>query len=431
VVKPVRKTIPPKDVKLGMYVHGFEGSWFDHPFWRAGFQIEDEDKLRKIRTSAVTGVIVEWTPESDEPPRPKMPLPPRSPDAAAAMMRRAVQTVVPRPEHPEKAEPIEIQQAKAVIKRARSVVVSVFDRARLGQAVQMDEVTAVVDEVSEAVLRNPAAMVKVARLKAKSDYTYMHSVAVCTLMVNFARTLNLPERSYRPLGMAGLLHDVGKLAIDDELLDKPGALTDAEFDQIKLHTVRGRDILADSMDVPAEALDVVLHHHERLNGKGYPFGLSGDEISLNARMGAICDIYDALTSMRPYKRGWAPLDALQAMASWEGHLDPALLFQFMRSIGIYVPGTLVELRSRRLGVILPQGARAGMARARAFFCMRSRDFVEPVDVDLGESLRHDLPLREADPLRFGFTDWDLMKAAILAGGDPRRLADGGQEAVNS
>jgi HD-GYP domain-containing protein (c-di-GMP phosphodiesterase class II) len=408
---------------MGMFVHGFEGSWFSHPFWRAGFEIEDEATLEKIRESAVEGVIVEWIPESDEPPMPVKPAPALSPDAAAAMMRRAIHGIAPHVASHDKAEPIEIQQAKAVMSRARSVVISVFDQARLGRAIRASDVAAVVDDVSEAVLRNPSAMIKVARLKSKNEYTYMHSVAVCTLMVNFARTLNLPESSYRPLGLAGLLHDVGKLSIDDDILEKAGSLTPAEFDEIKMHTVRGRDMLADSTDVPATALDVVLHHHERMNGTGYPFGLAADQISLDARMGAICDIYDALTSNRPYKKGWAPQDALTAMEGWEGHLDPDLLFQFMRSLGMFLPGTLVELRSRRLAVILPQGPRALLPKARAFFCMRARDFIEPVDVGLGENLNHDQPLRKADPGRFGFADWKTMKAAILAGGDPRPIAD--------
>jgi len=405
-----------------MYVHGFEGSWFSHPFWRAGFEIQDDATLGKIRESTVKGVVIEWIPESDEPPTPSHAKPRSSHDAAAAM-RRAVQTLVPHAGHQEASQASEFQQAKATMKRAKSVVVSVFEEARLGRAIKASEVAAVVDDVSEAVLRNPSAMIKVARLKSKNEYTYMHSLAVCTLMVNFARTLNLPESTYRPLGMAGLLHDVGKLAIDDDILEKPGSLTAAEFELIKLHTVRGHDLLADSADVPAVALDVCLHHHERMNGTGYPFGLSADQISLDARMGAICDIYDALTSDRPYKKGWSPAEALQAMASWEGHLDPQLLFVFMRSIGIFVPGTLVELRSRRLGVILPQGPRAATHKARAFFCLQARDFIEPVDIELGESLRHDQPMRDADPARFGFSDWDAMKDAILQGGDPRRFAD--------
>lgn len=413
-----------------MYVHGFEGSWFSHPFWRAGFEIADAATLDKIRESAVEGVIIEWIPESDEPPTLKPAAHGRSHDAAAAMMRRAVQSIVPHAGHQERGESAEIEQAKAVMKRARSEVGRVFDQARLGRAVRASDVAAVVDEVSEAVLRNPGAMVKVARLKSKSDYTYMHSLAVCTLMVNFARTLNLPEEQYRPLGMAGLLHDVGKLSIDDDILEKAGKLTAEEFEEIKLHTVRGHDLLADSVDTPEAALDVCLHHHERMNGTGYPFGLQADAISLDARMGAICDIYDALTAHRPYKRGWTPIDALTGMASWEGHLDPHLMFQFMRSIGMYVPGTLVELRSRRLGVILPQGQRATVSRARAFYCLRARDFIEPEIVTLGESLRHDLPLREADPALLGFGDWEAMRAVIMVGGDPRSLVDRNPRAVN-
>lgn len=420
-MKPVRKSIAPRELKLGMFVHGFEGSWFSHPFWRAGFEVRDEATLNKIRESAVGGVIVEWIAESDEPPVPS-PAQQRSPDDAAAVMRRAMQTLVPHAGHQAASEASEIEQAKATMKRARAVVVSIFEQARLGRAIKGSEVAAVVDDVSEAVLRNPSAMIKVARLKSKNEYTYMHSLAVCTLMVNFARTLNLPESTYRPLGMAGLLHDVGKLAVDDDILDKPGSLTPAEFEEIKLHTVRGRDLLADSSDVPAAALDVCLHHHERMNGTGYPFGLSADQISLEARMGAICDIYDALTSDRPYKKSWTPVEALQAMESWEGHLDPELLFRFMQSIGIFVPGTLVELRSRRLAVILPQGPRTGVMQARAFFDMRARDFMALEDVRLGDSLRFDQAMRVADPQRFGFTDWTTMQTMILTGGDPRRLA---------
>ncbi len=166
-----------------------------------------------------------------------------------------------------------------------------------------------------------------------------------------------------------------------------------------------------------------------MNGTGYPFGLKADEISRAARMGAICDIYDALTSHRPYKRGWGTARCAQGHGGLgRSSRSRAAVFRFMQSIGMFVPGALVELRSRRLGVILPQGARTGIMQARAFFDLQARDFIEPEDVRLGESLRFDQAMRLADPARFGFTDWGAMQAAILAGHDPRPA--GGQGSLD-
>jgi putative nucleotidyltransferase with HDIG domain len=409
---------------MGMRVMGFEGSWLAHPFWRCNFVIEDEATLRKVRESKVTGVVIEA--QAEQPSARARP-PASAPPRPAAAKPSPQMPPISRLSAPEPAPPShqhdEVERAKAVLKRARAVMARVFEQARLGRSVRASEVSALVDEISEAVMRNPGAMVNVARLKTKTEYTYMHSVAVCTLMVNFARTLGLPEESHRAIGLAGLLHDVGKVTIPEEILDKPGRLTEAEYELIKMHTLNGRDLIAGSTDMPEVAIDVCTHHHERMDGTGYPFGHHAGQLTLHARMGAICDVYDALTSDRIYKAGWLPQETLTQMHGWQGHFDPELFFEFLKSVQIFPAGMLVELRSQRVGIILPPTRRNARPRARAFYDLRTRSFIAPEDVPLGESLRHDLPLREVDPVRLAFPHWERARGLLLDNKDPRPVLD--------
>ncbi|MBB5986346.1 HD-GYP domain-containing protein [Sphingobium lignivorans] len=415
----MRKTIAPGKVRMGMKVLGFEGSWLHHPFWKKNFRIDDPETLRKVQESDVSGVVIEIGIEDIAVP---VTAPRQAPAPASARPPRRTEAFVPvaRSEAPINQD---LERAKAVMQRARRIMFRVFEEGRLGRAVRGSDVSGLVEEISDAVMRNPAAMLHVARMKSKTEYTYMHSVAVCTLMINFARTLDLPEDSHRAIGMAGLLHDLGKVTMPIEILNKTGPLTDAEFEQMKMHTLNGRDLIAESTDIPEIALDVCAHHHEKMDGTGYPFGRQGAQLSVHARMSAICDVYDALTSDRIYKPSWTPQQALGAMQAWHGHFDDRLYFQFLRSVGIFPPGMLVELRSQRLAMILPGGRRNSRPRARAFYDLRQRDFIEPVDVQLDDSLRHDQVLREASPLAHGLPDWDLLKAALLGGRDPRPMVD--------
>jgi putative nucleotidyltransferase with HDIG domain len=422
----MRKTIVPGDAQMGMRVMGFEGSWLHHPFWKTNFVIDDAETLRRVREANIPGVIIETQTNPDTrvvraQAREATLIAPERKIITPALLAEARSDRAAASRGP--SEDADLTRAKAVMNRARKVMFNLFEQARLGRAVRAGEVTALADEIAESVMRNPGAMLNVARLKSKTEYTYMHSVAVCTLMINLAKTLNMPENGYRAIGLAGLLHDVGKVTIPLEILDKAGKLTDAEYEEIKRHTTNGRDLIAESTDVPEIALDVCAHHHEKMDGTGYPFGLHGSELSIHARMGAICDVYDALTSDRIYKAGWTPQDALSSMQEWEGHFDPTLFFQFQRSIGIFPVGMLVELRSQRLGVILPNSRRNARPRASAFYDMRAQDFIAPEIVLLDESLRHDQAMRAADPARWSLQNWDMARAALLDGKDPRPLLD--------
>lgn len=261
-----------------------------------------------------------------------------------------------------------------------------FNDVRMGKALDVAEAATLVAEINSSIERNPNALVSLARLKNADEYTYLHSVAVCMLMLALAKKLNLNEKQARQAGVAGLLHDIGKMMIPSEVLNKPDKLTDEEFDTIKKHPRRGWEILKSSYQVDDVALDVCLHHHERVDGKGYPEKISGDDLTLFARMGAVCDVYDAISSDRCYKKAWGPAESISKMASWrEGHFDETIFSAFVKTIGIYPNGTLLKLKSERLGVVLEQSKKTLVAPiVKIFFSIRANAYIPMEIIDLSK-----------------------------------------------
>jgi putative nucleotidyltransferase with HDIG domain len=362
-----------------MFVQGFDESWLKHNFWRTKFVIKDAATLREIQISGVANCWIDVSKGSDvaaeKPPEPAAVAPrpaPSKPEPPAAPKRVALSD--------------ELQRAAQVRARSAETMRRMFTDVRMGNAIQPSECVSLVDDIVESINRHPDALLSLARLKTADEYTYMHSAAVCALMVALGRQLGFNEAQCREAGMAGMLHDLGKAAMPQDVLNKPGKLTDEEFEIIKQHPVRGYEMLLAGGAVSDSVMDVCHHHHERVDGTGYPDRLKGEQISLLSRMGAVCDVYDAVTSNRPYKAGWDPAQALAQMATWKGHFDETIFQSFVKSVGIYPVGSLVRMRSGRLAVVLEQNSGAlTKPRVKLFFSTKAGLPLKPQVMDLAGS----------------------------------------------
>lgn len=398
-----------------MHLHSMCGAWLDHPFWKSKFTLEDLADLHKLQASGIEECWIDVAkgldvaaPAAAAPQT--VPVEPVEPAPATAPAAEAPPVAAPPvPERTEFNE--ELRRAAVLIGKSKQAVTALFAEARMGKAIDADECLPLVDEIASSVWRNPGAMVSLARLKTHDDYTYMHSVAVCALMVALARQLSLDEHQTRVAGLAGLLHDMGKAVMPTEILNKPGKLTDVEFDVMRSHPERGHALLQGG-SAPPEALDVCLHHHEKMDGSGYPKGLRGEEISLMARMGAVCDVYDAITSNRPYKAGWDPAEAIRKMAEWRGsHFDDAVYQAFVKSLGIYPTGSLVRMQSGRLAVVVSQNERSLVTPVvKVFFSTRSQMPIPPETVDLSHPAVTDRIAARESNATWKFTHLDELWA---------------------
>lgn len=400
------KRIAVADLRIGMYVQEFCGSWMDHPFWKSKFLLNSPQDLQRIRASSIGELWIDVSKGLDVEAGAVVSTEAEAQKEVEATLMAAVQ---PRSTALSASMDAELERAAKLCARSKQAVLSMFGDARMGKALNFEQAESLVEEISDSVMRHPNALISLARLKHADEYTYMHSVAVCALMIALARQLGLGEGAVREAGLAGLLHDVGKMAIDQDVLNKPGKLSDAEFSAVRRHPEAGGKILLAGKQVSALVLDVCLHHHEKVDGSGYPHGLQGEQISLFARMGAVCDVYDAITSNRPYKQGWDPAESIRKMAEWKGHFDEDVFQAFVKTVGIYPVGALVRLESGRLAVVLEQNAKSLLVpKVKAFFLAKSKVQIPPVLIDLSKANAQDRIVGRESAAAWGFEHLDEL-----------------------
>lgn len=375
------KKIGIEQVKPGMYIHDPNCSWMDHPFVSNRFAVKDEAMVRQLKSIGMHDVYIDTE---------------KGLDVAEALTREEVDQEIDEQirnfAEEQHAVPAtvtlaqEVQRARKLHGDANRIVKGIITDARLGKQIELEKVEPLVERMVDSIFRQQDALLPLVRLKNHDEYTFQHSVSVCALMIAFARSLKMPREIIKEIAIGALLHDVGKANVPDEILNKPAKLTDAEFSRMKSHVVQSIIILQHTPGISQIMLDVAGQHHERHDGTGYPNKLKGKEISVYGQMGAIVDVYDAITSERVYHKGMPPTEALKKLLEWSKfHFNPEMVQSFIRTLGIYPSGSLVRLESGRLGVVMQQHAEKLLQPlVKVFYQADKRHYLTPEEIDLAK-----------------------------------------------
>ncbi|HOY65465.1 MAG TPA: HD-GYP domain-containing protein [Candidatus Ozemobacteraceae bacterium] len=244
---------------------------------------------------------------------------------------------------------------------AFKVVSNVVNSVRTGQSIEAAPSKEVASHLVGEILASPDAIINLIDIKSFDDYTFTHNINVATIAIMIGHAMDMKKDDLHELGTGALLHDVGKLKVSLSILNKDGKLTDSEFAEMKRHSVYGYEILCRSVDLTERSRQVALLHHERFGGSGYPKGLKGRDIPLFARITTIADVYDALTTDRPYRVSMTPYDAIKiVMSGVDNQFDPEVLQHFIRRLSLYPNGSLVKLNDGSIGMVLRANRQAVM-----------------------------------------------------------------------
>lgn len=330
-----RKKINVAHLNIGMHVVELDRPWSESPFLFQGITLETQKDVEMVQECCAF-VIVEVTEEE-------------------WLEKRGTHThKVRRTLYVEKKSiATDVADANRTYQVAKSHIKLLLTSVQLGQALATEDTQTIVTECVNRVMHNPNAILWLTRLKSNDDYTAEHCINVSLLAIALGHHMGLEQWELENLGICGLLHDIGKMNVADEILNKPGPLTAEEFAEMAKHPLYGKKLLMERSDIYLGAVDVAYNHHERLDGKGYPRGLDASKISLFTRIVTIVDAYDAMTSNRCYKKGMSSLEALKIINKHKGtQFDQEAAQKFIVMIGIYPPGYLMEMTNGEVGIIL-------------------------------------------------------------------------------
>jgi len=359
-------------LELGMHVIRLDRPWEETDFLMQGFVIHDRETVEALARQCnfvyietTTRGTTEYKVENnDERRKQKQGLFARASKRKAPTPSQAptLSTEDPQSPPPESrrvsytnkiSTEAELPRARESYSSAKSSVKSIMEGIRIGRAIDINGAREVVDDIVEGILRNKDALAWLTKIKNKDEYTAEHSLNVSILAATFARHLGHSEIEIKKVALGGLLHDVGKAKIPDEILNKEGRFTDEEYEIMKRHTVLGKDLLMSVPNKDYSSIDIAFCHHERIDGRGYPRQLKARQIPYFAKVVGLADAYDAITSSRCYDNARASMEALDIIYKCKGvQFDEKLALEFIKCIGIYPPGSIVELKGGNVGIVI-------------------------------------------------------------------------------
>lgn len=347
-----RELVDVRDLKLGMYVVDLDRPWmdmpFEPPFELQGFTIRSDDEISTLKRYCN---FVYIDPDLSTP---VSRVTPRRQGASLAVHPAAFYTDLPEPHYKDvHSVEQELPRAQEIVTDADGVYDKVLDDIRSGARFDARAVRESVTSLVDSVLRNPDAAQWLMQLKHRDAYTYLHSMEVCILSLALGRHIGLPRADLATLGMATLLQDIGKLRVPESLLRKREPLLLWERDALRKHVQESASMLRDNGGVMEPVIDIVVQHHERFNGSGYPRGLHGTQVSPMGYIAGICDTYRAMTTERPYRAALTSFDALMRLYESRDQEFPAALTEhFIQSVGIFSVGSFVMLNTGEVGVVV-------------------------------------------------------------------------------
>ena len=339
------------DLKIGMHVSNLDRPWLDTPFLLQGFIISGDDDINALQQHCKYVFI---DPEKGDEATSYMDEKPNLP--SSEYVEDFLEGGKKRVAYEEKQSAFhELPAAETALENASDKVAMLMDDLKAGDNLDVGAVRNAVQPILESVIRNSDALLWVSEMQKKDEYTYSHSLDNCSLAIAFGRHLGLYKEDLRNLAMGLLLMDVGKIKVPDEILNKTSTLSVDEFNEMKKHVYYGVDLLRNTEGINETIINVVLTHHERFDGSGYPSGLKGKQVPVYGRIAAIIDCYTAMTRSSTYRAAIAPHTALQTIYNWRNkYFQDELVEQFLQCLGVYPTGSLVEMSSGEVGMIMSQ-----------------------------------------------------------------------------
>jgi putative nucleotidyltransferase with HDIG domain len=346
------KMISINDLRIGMYIDRLDLSWFYYPFLSSKRKtIKSLDEVEQLKSIGVREVYINNEKGLDvSQDKPRLIVAAQSKKEGHPRLLQ-----IPKPQPPEKKGDLdkEIETACKLYSNTIQFVKEFTKDARVGKIVHYKKAMPLVSTIIESVIRNHNALTTLTSLSSYDAYTYTHCVNVAVLGIVFGKFLGFSLDELRLLGIGGLFHDIGKAKLPEEILNKPGSLTKQEFEIMKKHPIEGYASMRDQEGIPSEILAIILEHHEKYNGRGYPRGLSGKEITKMANIISVADVYDALTTDRVYRKAVHPHKAIKILfMGGEQDFYPGLAELFVKCLGIYPVGSLVKLNTGDYGIVM-------------------------------------------------------------------------------